>query len=362
MAQKKILIDLERLRYPHSGLANVCRNLAKGIENQNQNSEIQYFAPKNEVKNFLADEKIIPYQKWHKFYENFSKKFDLIHITHQSSHFFTKNYKNTKKIITLHDLNFLHENLPERKKQKILKKVQKNLKFADYVVCISEFVRQDFLKNQHLFELKNLKEILVIHNGISFPETKNYDLGRFSDFKNKKYILNIGVLFEKKNQLPLVEMLPYLETDLVLVASGEKEPYATKIRQRIKELGLENRVHFLKNISEEEKYALIQNCEAMCHPSLAEGFGIPPIEAMIFGKAVFLSKFTSLPEIGGEMAFYFEDFSPETMANFYREKKNFYHENSEILSEKIKNWASQFDYKTMAKNYLELYKNCLKNY
>lgn len=355
--KNKILIDLERLRYPNTGLANVCRNLSKGIEHQNQNFEIQYFSSKKGAPNFIPKNKIIPYQKWHKFYENFSKNFNIIHITHQFSSYFSRNYSNTVKIVTLHDLNFLHEELCPKKSKKLLNKVRKNLKFVDYIVCISEFVKQDFLKNKHLFELKKLKEIIVIHNGIDFPEEKNYDLGQFNYLKNKKYILNIGVLFKKKNQLSLIEMLPYIDEDLVLVASSEKEPYATEVKNVIEKLNLKNRVHFLKNISEEEKYALIQHCEAMCHPSLAEGFGIPPIEAMSLGKPVFLSTYTSLPEIGGSSAFYFEDFVPKKMAEFFKEKMDFYRQNSENISKINQIWASEFSYQTMAKKYLNLYQS-----
>ena len=137
------------------------------------------------------------------------------------------------------------------------------MKYADYVVCISQFVKDDFEKNIALFRPKKLKKIEVIHNGIQLPEDRKYHLGKFAHLAAKKYLLNIGVLFDKKNQLKLVEMLPFLEQDLVLLASGEKESYATEVRKRIKELNLQNRIHILKNISEEEKYALIQNCEAM---------------------------------------------------------------------------------------------------
>ena len=174
-----------------------------------------------------------------------------------------------------------------------------------------------------------------------------------------KYILNIGVLFDKKNQLSLIEMLPFIDEDLVLIASDERNPYAENLRNRIKELNLQDRVHFLKNVSEEEKYALIQNCSAMCHPSIAEGFGIPPIEAMAFGKPVFLSTFTSLPEIGGDVAFYFENFEPQIMAEFFKNKMKFYGENKEEISLKIKNWTKQYDYTVMSNNYLDLYKKIL---
>ncbi|MGC4128119.1 MAG: glycosyltransferase family 1 protein [Bergeyella sp.] len=359
--KKKILIDLERLRYPNSGIANVFRNLAKGLsETENASVDVSVFGPENEIKKDISTLKIINRKSFHKLFAPFLKGFDIVHVSHQLSSYFNADCKKTKKIVTLHDLNFLHENLSEKKRKKMLSVVNRNLRYADYIVCISEFVKQDFLKNRHLFSLKKLKEIEVIHNGIQLPESRIYDFGKYDFLKNKKYILNIGVLFDKKNQLPLVEMLPYISEDLVLIASDEKERYAALVKEKIQELNLQNRIHFLKNLSEEEKYAVIQNCEAMLHPSVAEGFGIPPIEAMAFGKPVFLSTFTSLPEIGGDCAFYFENFDGKKMAEFYLEKMKFFNENKEELELRIKNRTAQFDYKVMSKNYLDFYKRILK--
>ncbi|UJF30375.1 glycosyltransferase family 4 protein [Kaistella sp. 97-N-M2] len=355
---KKILLDLERLRYPYSGIANVFRNLAKGFQNENKNFDITYFGEFSSL-NFSVPKKI-EWKKWHKFLENFSPDFDIIHVSHQLSSYFQRNYKNSVKIVTLHDLNFLHENLSEKKRKKMLTKVNNNLKNADYIVCISEYAKKDLLENKHLFDFRKLKEVVVIHNGIKLPDDRIYDLGKLSYLNQKKFILNIGVLFDKKNQLSLVEMLPYVEEDLVLIASDEKNSYAENVRSRIKELNLEHRVHFLKKVSEEEKYALIQNCNAMCHPSIAEGFGIPPIEAMAFGKPVFLSTLTSLPEIGGDAAFYFEDFDPIKMAEFFNKKMKYYAENKLALSLEIKNWTKQYDYKVMSNNYLRFYEQILR--
>ena len=356
--KNKILVDLERLRYPYSGIANVFRNLAKGFQSENKEFQITYFGEFSSL-NFKISKKI-EWKKWHKFYENFSQEFDLIHVSHQLSSYFQKNYQTATKIVTLHDLNFLHENISDFKRKKIIRKINNNLKNADYIVCISNFAKRDFEENRHLFNLNKLKEIVVIHNGLELPEQRDYDLGKYSFLKNKKYILNIGVLFDKKNQKSLVEMLPYVAEDLVFIASGEKQIYADEVRKKIKDLNLEKRIHFLSGVSEEEKYAIIQNCEAMCHPSLAEGFGIPPIEAMAFGKPVFISKFTSLPEIGGDVAFYFENFDPKNMAEFFKEKMILFNENRSESEVKIKNWTQQFDYKVMSNNYLKFYEKILK--
>lgn len=356
--KKKILIDLERLRYPYSGIAAVFRNLAKGVMQIKNTFDITFYGANTNLDSSLKN--IINWKKWHKFTESFSQKYDLIHVSHQLSSYFQRNYKHSIKVVTLHDLNFLHENLSEKKRNKMLNKVNNNLKNADYIICISNYAKEDFLKNKDLFTLKKLKKIVVIHNGIQLPDEINYDLGKYSFLNQSKYILNIGVLFDKKNQLSLVEMLPFTDQDLVLVYSGEKQPYADNLRIRIKELNLENRVHFCNNVTEVEKYAIIQNCEVMCHPSIAEGFGIPPIEAMSFGKPVFLANATSLPEIGGEMAYYFENFDPKYMANFLSDHlKQFTIEKKTKILE-IKNWTKQFDYKVMAQHYLDFYEEILE--
>ncbi|AZB23744.1 glycosyltransferase family 4 protein [Chryseobacterium bernardetii] len=358
--KKNILIDLERLRYPNSGIANVFRNLAKGLQENNSKFEIFFFGKREQLEKFEPKPKCVFWNKTHRFFERFSGEFDLIHVSHQLSSYFHRNYKNTIKIVTLHDLNFLYENLTDSKKRKMLGKVRSNVKNADYIVCISEYAKQSFIRNKRLFTFTKLKDIVVIHNGIHLPEHREYQLGKYSYLKDKKYILNIGVLFNKKNQLTLVDMLPYIKEDLVLIASDEKQPYADDVRRRIKELHLEQRVYFLRNLSEEEKYAVIQHSEAMCHPSIAEGFGIPPIEAMAFGKPVFLSTYTSLPEIGGDKAFYFDSFEPQLMAQLYQEKMDLYHENEKEMSQEIKNWTEQYSYTAMSNNYLKFYESVLE--
>lgn len=349
---------MERLRYPHSGIASVFLQIAKGLLNLKSNFSIKYYGPISELEKNIPKSQIIPRKASDKFVEFFSSEYDLIHVSHQLSSYFTKNYNRSKKIVTLHDLNFLHENLSPSKKQKMLTKVNRSLKYADCIVCISHFVKKDFDKNKHLFTLEKLKNIEVIHNGINFPEVEKCDNPLLPALQNKRFLLNIGVLFPKKNQLPLVKMLSHLDLDLVLVVSGSKKEYENLVLEEIKKLGLEKRVHILRNISNEEKFSLLKNCEALCQPSLAEGFGIPPIEAMYFGKPVFLSTFTSLPEIGGNLAFYFENFEPKNMANTVTKGLSQYKTQPE-MKKHLSDWALQFEYKIMAQKYHDLYERIL---
>ena len=99
----------------------------------------------------------------------------------------------------------------------------------------------------------------------------------------------------------------------------------------------------------------LQNCEAFVFPSLCEGFGLPPIEAMAYGKPVFLANRTSLPEIGGEFAFYWDNNDPESMAEVFREGMNVYQNNRETYQLELKMRAESFDWKKTAAEYLQVY-------
>jgi glycosyltransferase involved in cell wall biosynthesis len=74
-----------------------------------------------------------------------------------------------------------------------------------------------------------------------------------------------------------------------------------------------NQVRVLTSVSDAQKAWLYANCAGFVFPSLTEGFGLPPLEAMYFGKPVFVSDRTSLPEVCGDAAWYWQDFEPISM-------------------------------------------------
>ena len=100
------------------------------------------------------------------------------------------------------------------------------------------------------------------------------------------------------------------EQPLLLV--GPDSPEVDAHRARIAALGLRH-VHVLTDVSEAEKAWLLAHCRAFVFPSLLEGFGLPPIEAMGFGKPVIVARRTALPEVCGEAAAYWDDFDPQAM-------------------------------------------------
>jgi glycosyltransferase involved in cell wall biosynthesis len=168
------------------------------------------------------------------------------------------------------------------------------------------------------------------------------------------FLFSIGTILPKKNFHVLPPLLKNNSYELVIAGKGTDD-YACKIEQEARKWGVEKRVKLLGAITAEDKYWYLKHCTAFLFPSLAEGFGIPPVEAMSFGKPVFLSTKTSLPEIGGEQAYYFNDFEPETLCETFETSMNHYaRENPASL---IIQQAHQFDWIKSAKQYWQVYKS-----
>jgi glycosyltransferase involved in cell wall biosynthesis len=117
-------------------------------------------------------------------------------------------------------------------------------------------------------------------------------------------------------------------------------------------------VQFHLGISDAQKAWVYAHCAGFLFPSLAEGFGLPPIEAMHFGKPVFLARRTCLPEIGGDAADYFDDFDPAHMKHMVQ--KGLARNAQPGRAQAIQQHAAQFDWDRAASAYLALYRRLLK--
>ena len=111
-------------------------------------------------------------------------------------------------------------------------------------------------------------------------------------------------------------------------------------------------------ITDEERVWLYRHCEAFLFPSSGEGFGLPAIEAMQFGKAVFISSFTCLPEICGDCAFVWESLQPDRMAAELKKGLAGFYEDAQRV-ERVKRHAKEFSYEKNITAYMNLYRELL---
>ena len=144
---------------------------------------------------------------------------------------------------------------------------------------------------------EHLKDV-VADEGIfkKHPELKKgeyyYSLGSLAPHKNFKWVMEIA----KKNP------------DKIFAIAGGKDLRNWKDDIETTEF---NNITFVGYVSDEESKALMQNCKAFLHPSIYEGFGIPPLEALSCGAKIIISNATCLPEVYEDSAHYFDPYDYE---------------------------------------------------
>lgn len=352
MTEKSILFDAERMKYKNTGLYHFCLHLGINIQSKiDSESTLTYYCSNKVGKVFGESAKYLNQKSIHKFHNPYRNKFDLWHTTFQLSDYIPKGSK-TNVLLTIHDLNFLKENKSIAREKYYLKKLQNHIDRSAEIVTISNYVKEDVMKYCNIQQ----KPIHTIYNGntiehdkICFVNKKKFDF---------KYIYTIGIINKKKNFHVLLYLL--LGNDLRLIISGVTQDvdYKDYIIGLAKKLHVDDRVIFTGPISEDEKYSYLKYCEIFAFPSIAEGFGLPVIEAMAFGKKVLLSTYTSLPEIGGDLAFYLNNFDEEYLRNFAKsELIQILHQ--EVDENKIVDWSKKFSWDQTAEEYAKVYNNIL---
>ncbi len=354
---RRIVIDSYPVSTPYTGLGEFCIQICKRLSKrakelrQKYNIELYFMLPPqytgcfgNEVKYICISASLRRYIPLYPF------KADIFHIPYQCSKvkcmYFAK-----KQLLTIHDINFIYEK-SGRGLKKSSQRLSRRIKHSDYLSYISKFAYED---TERYFNTN--KPYKIIYNGVSDLSTTS-DSSVLPSYLPDNFLFHISSLQPKKNIHLLVDMMKYLpEHNLVIVGSWNNS-YANNLKQKIEKNNIKN-IFMLPNVTEQEKAALFSACKAFLFPSLCEGFGLPPIEAMKLGKPVFLSTLTSLPEIGGKDAFYWNDLNPKSMANTLKEQLKVYNQTPEY-ADRLKQNAARFNWEKCVDEYIKYYLEILK--
>lgn len=129
------------------------------------------------------------------------------------------------------------------------------------------------------------------------------------------YALYVGSNKPHKNLVRLIEAWEYMQTDAVLVVAGVWDKRFPEAKQFASRVGVRERVLFRHNIAENVLPILMSGARAFIFPSMHEGFGLPPLEAMACGVPVVCSHASSLPEVVGDAALVFDPYNVQDMVN-----------------------------------------------
>jgi len=307
----RVVFDCERMKYENTGLFHYCLNLGNHIKKfaAPEREEVSFYTPYGSDILFGEKSSHIIQSEIHKFRMPLLKDYAVWHATYQDSYYLPFRNTNIKVILTIHDLNFIYDDSkPWWKKKKYLGRLQKLINRADVIICISEYSKKDV---SFYCDLKN-KPVHVIHNGTNSLQEPMLFSSSYRPVK--PFIFSLGTINQKKNfhsLLPLVQQRNDME--LVIAGKTDDNDYHNFILATAEKMGIAGNLQLVGAISECEKSWYFNNCCAFAFPSNAEGFGLPVTEAMSVGMPIFLSQRTALPEIGGEVAFYFQNFSATHM-------------------------------------------------
>ena len=352
MRKYNILIDLDRLKVIHSGLGQVAWLFGKELSKLNDPQLKFTFLVPPKFKGKFGD--TVDYETTslkRRYLPFLCRKYDLWHAIHQDSAYFPGK-KDIPYLLTIHDLNFLGEKSAS-KAQRRLRLLQTRINRASEIIAISKFTREVITQYLNLGQ----KTVKVIYNGVE--QKGNFSSQKPPFLPEGKFLFTISVVKQKKNFKVLVDFINDLNGYNLVIAGNKSGKYAQELAAIILAKGLQSKIIMPGEITDEDKHWLYQNCDAFVFPSMHEGFGLPVIEAMNFGKPVFLSTCSSLPEIGNSHAFYWENFDSQHMSTICREKMILFSENKDKQKEMIR-YAQQFTWGKNVSEYLQLYRKVLQ--
>ena len=234
-----------------------------------------------------------------------------------------------KSVVTIHDL--IHERYPEQYNPIDVKIYDKKFRYActhaDKIIAISEQTKKDIID----FYKTPEKRITVCYQscneafGKRISEEEKQKI-RLSYNLPQQFFLYVGSIIERKNLLNICKAIFLLrnEMDVPLIVIGEGSKYKQQVKDYILQNGLSKRIIFLSENPWAKSSAsfqtavdfpaIYQSAIAMIYPSFFEGFGIPVLEALWSKLPVITSNVSSLPEAGGNAAYYVNPSSAEEIA------------------------------------------------
>lgn len=321
MSKEKLKIAIDARMINMSGIGTYIQHLMKA------NIYDVALGNKEEINKFVSDIDVIGYdskiygiKEQLKFpYKKLKKlKPDILHIPHYNVPMFYRG----RMFVTIHDLT--HLVLPELLPNKFAYCYAKFMLWfaahrSEKIITDSNNTKKDIIKYLKVDSSK----ISVVHCGVDLQEFKkkaeneyDYLYSKYGISRNKNVIMYVGNLKPHKNLKRLLEAFKDIDeinnTVLVLVGKAFENH---NVNEYERQLGIENKVIHTGIVSQTELVDLYNLADLFVFPSLYEGFGIPPLEAMACGTPVVCSNTSSIPEVVNNAAYTFNPMDIDEIKN-----------------------------------------------
>ncbi len=328
------------------GLGRYVQELVRGLEEIDTDYQFVIFLRRENWNDYIPRNnfvKVLADYRWYTLAEQiffpfliWRKKIDLMHFPHFNIPVFCP----VDFVVTIHDLLLNH--FPTRRASTLgpvsywIKNkgyhfvIGTAIKKAKKIIAVSEYTKKDILDN---FKVSAGK-IEVIYEGVSIvkKDMNPYVLEKYGIVK--PYLLYVGNAYPHKNLERLISAFNELEK-LQLVLVGQLDYFYKRLKKT-------DNVIFTDFVSDRDLSGLYQSASLYVFPSLYEGFGLPPLEAMACGLPVVSSNASCLPEVLGKAAVYFD---PENVADMIDKiKLVLNNERKELISagyEQVKKYSWQ---------------------
>jgi glycosyltransferase involved in cell wall biosynthesis/radical SAM superfamily enzyme YgiQ (UPF0313 family) len=315
-ANIRIGINASKVCEIHTGVGRYTFNLRKSILRMNGKYDCLFYIPGSVGNAIMTDRLGIQSDKtettirnnmlrilWEQLMLPIYSRKDRLDLFHYTDHALSLFQSTQQVIITVHDIAYIRFPDLMNKSRQIYKRniLRESIKRASMIVADSFSTKRDIVE----FFGTNEEKIKVVHLGVEsrFRPISNVEEYRIKNKLPSKMILNVGTLEPRKNVIALMKAFKKLKEngfdDYKLVIAGEKGWLYEQIFEEVEHSDLEKEILFL-GVARDEDLPLLYNCaEIFVYPSLYEGFGLPPLEAMACGIPVITSNTSSLPEVIG---------------------------------------------------------------
>ncbi|GAB6137374.1 glycosyltransferase family 4 protein [Halanaerobaculum tunisiense] len=345
-----------------SGIGRYCRNLIIEFGELDLHNNIFLLSNKatdSNFKNITCNSNVFSIKEQFELpFMSLNKNINVFH----SPHFVYPIFSFDKLILTIHDLTpLLFPQYFSASERTYIKSMIWLAKFrADKIITVSQNTKQDLI-NEFNF---NSDKIKVIYNGIddSYKPIRNgLDTIKEKYKTGDKYILYVGNIKPHKNIPRLLKALSKVKNDnnMKLVIVGKRDKAYDQVFKVIDRYELEDNVIFTGFVPDNDLLLLYNAATLFVYPSLYEGFGLPPLEAMACGTPVITSNISSLPEVVGEAAITVDPYSIDDLAtaiNNVLSDSNL----QEELSRKGLERVRQFSWRKTAQETFKVYQEVLK--